>query len=399
MAQRKLAKTRPVTKPHLSDPQQQFQAHWATIDRLQREMVIKQQRQEVVLARFRQEVLPVEHQYVQALYDKILRLISFADKKTLGKYNREALFSWIDEELDELFHHPFNEQLDLEALRQQFSALNEMPDDEPTPDEIDRFRQYVKEQYGSDGKLSDAELAEMMVDPEKMFTTLERLFPDAESIFDDDDDDDDDEDNDADHDHANDTDHDDDADDEKASGGGTDRTIDNAQHTLDGLLRSPEVKKMYKKLANILHPDREQDPEKKNEKHLLMVQLSKAKKNHDVWTILELYHRYSDPDFRFGQAEIPAINALMQRRIDTLTAELAETENPSSLSGMIWEKFGAKTTKAIDNKFRKHNEKLHQLLEQQVQEREQLRSLAALKIYLAPRRAALDFEWQRGDFF
>ncbi|TCL06624.1 hypothetical protein EZJ58_4893 [Sodalis ligni] len=372
--------------------------HWETIDRLQREMATKQQQQDAVMARFRQEVLPIEHQYVQALYDKTLRLISFADKKTLGKYNREALFSWIGEELDELFHYPFNEHLDLEALRQQFLALNTIADDEPTQYEIDEFRQYVKDEYGSDGQLSDAELIELMMNPEKMFNILDRLFTDAESIFDEDDYDYEDVDKAGLHD--DDAGYDDDyGDGNEADDGRTDQKIDNAQQTLDGLLKSPEVKKMYKKLANILHPDREGDPAKKNEKHLLMVQLSKAKKNHDVWTILEMYHRYSDPDFHFSQAEIPAINALMQQRIKSLSAELAETENPSSLSGMIWEKFGAKTTRGIDNKFKKHNEKLHQLLEEQVQQRQQLRSLAVLKIYLAARRAAYEFEWQRGDFF
>ncbi|WP_413725421.1 hypothetical protein [Sodalis sp. RH16] len=398
MAQRKLAKSRPVTKSSTGDPQRQFQMHWETIDRLQREMATKQQQQDAVMARFRQEVLPIEHQYVQALYDKTLRLISFADKKTLGKYNREALFSWIGEELEELFHYPFNEHLDLEALRQQFLAMNTVPDDEPTQYEIDEFRQYVKDEYGSDGQLSDAELIELMMNPEKMFNTLDRLFTDAESIFDEDDYDYEDFDKAGLHD--DDAGYDDDyGDGNEADDGRTDQKIDNAQQTLDGLLKSPEVKKMYKKLANILHPDREGDPAKKNEKHLLMVQLSKAKKNHDVWTILEMYHRYSDPDFHFSQAEIPAINALMQQRIKSLSAELAETENPSSLSGMIWEKFGAKTTRGIDNKFKKHIEKLHQLLEEQVQQRQQLRSLAVLKIYLAARRAAYEFEWQRGDFF
>jgi hypothetical protein len=391
MAQHRLAKTRAVTKPINSDPQQQFQEHWATIDKLQRNIAAKQQRQDEVLARFRQDVLPIEHQFIQSLYDKTTRLLSFADKKSLGKYDREALLAWIEDELDELSNHPFNEQVDLDALRQQFFALNKVRDVEPTQDEIERFRLYVEELYGSDGQLSDAELIEMMADPEKMITVLRRLFGNEESTLDENENGegygDDDNDDDADY------------DDDDANGGGTDQTLGNAQRTLDSLLKSPEVHKMYKKLANILHPDREPDPAKKQEKHLLMVQLSKAKKSHDVWTILEMYHRYWDPAFQFNQAEIPAINALMQHRINTLTAQLAESENPHSLSGMIWAKFGGKTTKSIDNKFRKHIEQLQQMIEEQTQQRNQLRSLAVLKRYLSPLRAQLDFDRDMDEFY
>lgn len=399
MAQHRLAKTRSAIKTIISDPQQQFQAHWATIDKLQRSIAVQQQQQDAVLARFRQEVLPLEHQYIQAVYDKTTRLMSFADKKSLGKYDREALLSWVEEELDELLNHPFNELIDLDALRQQFFALHKMPDDEPTQDEIDQFREYVHELYGSDGQLSDAELVEMMVDPEKMFTVLKHLFGDAENLFDENEDDEDDGDDGGDNDDSSNDESDGGDDDEQVDGGGTDKTAGHAQRTLDGLLKSPEVHKMYKKLANILHPDREPDPAKKQEKHLLMVQLSKAKKINDVWTILEMYHRYLDPAFHFSQAEIPAINALMQHRIDTLTAELAEAQDPHSLSGMIWEKFGSKTAKSIDNKFRKHIGQLQQMIEEQTQQRTQLRSLAVLKRYLAPLRAQLDFDRQMDDFY
>lgn len=380
MAQHRLAKTKPIPKFNTMEPQQQFQAHCATIEALQRTITTQHQQQQALMARFRVEVLPVEHQYIQAVYDKTIRLLSFADKKSLGKYNRDALFSWIEDEFDELLHHPFNENLDLDALRQRFSAVNPTPDIKPTQDEVDDFRQYVNEQYGSVGDLSDKELTEMMLDPEKLFNTIDRLFSESQ----------DDDENDDEYEH------------DDASGSHTHNTQDregNTQQTLDGLLKSNEINKLYKKLANILHPDREPEPAKKEEKHLLMVRLSKAKKDHDVWTILGMYHQYVDPTFHFSLADMPAINAQLQHRIDALTAELAEIKDPHSLPGMILEKFGGKTAKSIDNKFKKHNAQLQQMIWDQTQQCQELRSLAVLKRYLAPRRAELDFERQMMDYY
>ncbi|MEA9391434.1 hypothetical protein SJI19_12910 [Acerihabitans sp. TG2] len=374
MAQHKLVKAKPIPKPNIMDLQQQFQAHCATIEALQLTIATQQQQQETLMARFRQEVLPIEHQYIQSVYDKITRLLSFTAKKSLGKYDREALFSWIEEEFDELFQHPFNEKLDLDALRKQFFAVNKVRDIEPAQDEVDDFRQHVIDQYGTDGDLSDKELVEMMIDPEKLFNTLNRLLREPQD--------------DNGHDNAN-----------SASTHDTQERLDEAQQTLDCLLKSKEMNKLYKKLANILHPDREPEPAKKEEKHLLMVQLSKAKKNHDVWTILGMYHQYVDPTFHFSQTDMPAINAQLQNRIDALTAELAGITDPYSLPGMILEKFGGKTARSIDNKFKKHSAQLQQMIKAQTQQCSELRSIAMLKRYLAPRRAEFDFERQMMDYY
>ncbi|NMP25785.1 hypothetical protein GW590_02690 [Rahnella sp. SAP-1] len=372
MAKRSLVKTKAAVASKRLDPQQQFKAHWATIEKLQRQIADQHKQQEALLARFCEEVLPVEHQYLQALYDKTTRLLSFADKKSLGKYDRDALFLWIEEEVDELLNHPFNEHLDLEALRQRYFAVNKMVDTEPTPDDVEDFRQNINELFGSDGGLSDEELLKMMSDPENMFTTMERLFGESRAN--------------ADTTHS-----------EERSHHGGSHTADSAQQSFNSLLKSQQVNRMYKKLAGVLHPDREAEPAKKAEKHLLMVQLSKAKKTHDIWTIVEMYHQYVDPEFHFSQTEIPAINTLLQQRIATLNAEMAEARDPGTLSGMVWQMFGAKTAKTMDKKLRKHRDNLQLMIDNEIQIRKELRSLSVLKQFLNPMRDELEFERMMKD--
>lgn len=58
-----------------------------------------------------------------------------------------------------------------------------------------------------------------------------------------------------------------------------------------------------------------------------MVQLSKAKKDNDVWTIINMYHKYIDPTFSFNSRDISDINKLLKARIDILANELNQLKN------------------------------------------------------------------------
>ncbi|RJT37384.1 hypothetical protein [Rahnella woolbedingensis] len=365
MPQNRLVKTKPTPKSNLSDPQHQFQERWKKIETLQLNISALEQQQRCLLLRFQQEILPIEHQYLQALYEKTVRLISFAGKKSLGKYDRDALFGWIEHEFDELYHHPFNENIDLEALNKQLLAINKAQDDElPTQGEIDRLRHLLNETYESAQELTDDDLAEMMMDPEKLRATMEQLFQNTPDDF---------------------------INDDEMHGTENDNAADHSQSAWGGLLKSLEVNKMYKKIATLLHPDREQDPAKKEEKHQLMVQLSKAKKEHDIWTILGMYRLYVDSTFHFSHEAMPAINELLQSRIEVLNFELSQLKSPHSLTGMVWERFGGRTSKTIDNNFRKYSEQLREGIATETEIREDLRSLTVLKKYLGMRRD--DWEW------
>lgn len=365
MTQGRLIRTIQAQHAPSSGPRQQYQMLQATIERLTTEISRRGQQQERVVTRFIQDILPLEHQYLQAVYDKTSRLLAFAGKKSLSKRDRAALFIWLDEELEALFYHPFNDRLDLQALRQQLRALSDIPENESADSEIDDFRQELRDIFGSDNGLSDDELFRMMDDPDIIFDTMR---PRPEN--------------------TNET-----RDEDFFDGA---RFFDEHEHTPvdvpDITLRPAEITRMYKKLASQLHPDREPDPEKKAHRHDLMAALSKARRGNDIWTLIEMFREHVDPDYAFSDTALPAVNALLQRRIEDLRHELDDITDPHTLPGIIWDKLGGKTDKAINNRFKKHASALLCMIEEQNQQHAALRSLKVLRQYLAPWREALERE-------
>ncbi|EAP4578241.1 hypothetical protein EGB31_23605 [Salmonella enterica] len=363
MAQGRLVNTTQEQRAPLSGPRQQYHTLQETIDRLATELSRRGQQQKRVVARFMQDILPLEHQYLQAVYDKTSRLLAFAGKKSLSQRDRAALFLWLDEELEELFYHPFNDRLDLDALRQQLSALSDIPENSPADGDIDDFRQELRDIFGSDNGLSDDDLFRMMNNPDIIFDTMR---PRPENTTE-----------------SNDEDFFDDA-----------RFFDEHEpapvDVPDIALKSAEITRMYKKLASQLHPDREPDPIKKAYRHDLMVTLSKARQTNDIWTLIEMFREHVDPDYAFSDTALPAINALLQRHIEALQHELADITDLHTLPGIIWDKLGGKTDKAINNRFKKHASALLRMTEEQNQQHATLRSLKVLRQYLIPWREELE---------
>ncbi|WP_448512415.1 hypothetical protein [Photorhabdus laumondii] len=356
-------------------PQQQFKTYWKSIEKYQLKIAKLQQQQDELFMRFQQEILPVEHQYMQSRYDKAARLLSFADKKSLGKHQRKELFFWIEEELTELYTYPFNENLDLDKLNNHFSNLHALKEEEiPTPEQMDDIRQTFSEYFDFSEEISDEELLDMIKNPEKMRSTIEQRFQRESEYF---------------HDEHDEYDAEETSDFDPAA---------EDQKKLDSLFKSQEVSQMYRKIAKVLHPDREQDLDEKKKKNQLMVQLSKAKKDNDVWTIIDMYHKYIDPTFSFNSRDISNINKLLKARIDRLADELNQLKKSDSLPGMIWRTLGGNTSKAIENNLREHCKKLQQHIENEIQLRENLRSLTVLKNYLAERRNTFEFEQEIIDY-
>lgn len=135
------------------------------------------------------------------------------------------------------------------------------------------------------------------------------------------------------------------------------------QRKLDVLFSDSIIKKMYKRLASVLHPDKALNDESRQQNHDLMVQLTQARKEHDAWGIFEMYQQYVDADAAFSSEEMPAINALLKQRVAALKNEYECLKyDDHSMEGMVWVKFCGRTSKSIDKKFVLHQQKLRELI-------------------------------------
>lgn len=70
MAQRGLINTTSTPQHRLTGHQKRYHDHQATIEHLQQDIARIRHQQDVIVARFMQEVLPLEHQYLRAVYAK-----------------------------------------------------------------------------------------------------------------------------------------------------------------------------------------------------------------------------------------------------------------------------------------------------------------------------------------
>ncbi|MFP9227662.1 hypothetical protein [Pectobacterium cacticida] len=360
-------KQQPIT------PQEKFQHFWATIEKYQRQLVKLQRDQEALYARFQQDVLPLEHQYIQSVYDKTERLLSFADKKSLSKKQREMLFEWIEEELSRLQSYPFNSQLDMKPLADRFISVASQYTPPPSNEDIAQFREALDAKFDFSSAFSDDEISEMIRNPDKLQAALEQLSQEwhsrnqQDSAFNAEEDDDDDDWQESEYAET---------DDEESK---------RAASTDCNLLDTKHITLLYRRIAKALHPDREQDPAEKEKKHHLMTTLSQAKQENDIWTILTLYHQYVDASFAFDERTIPAINTLLENRVNALKNALADQKHDPSLPGMVWQEMGGATAKTREKKIAEHQQYLRESMANELAQTQSLRSLTVLKQYLAER--------------
>lgn len=380
MNKRKLVKNKGLKKSS-KNPRQQFNAHCQAIKKQQARIDTLQQQQAALMVQFQQQVLPLEKQYIDAVYQKTVRLLSFSEKKTLAAYQREDLIEWITEEIMHMEDYPFAEHLNIQALREQLFTACSLPEDKNLEEEqLSIMREMLASEFPFASQLSDEELLDLMRNPEKFKARAEQEFSDSDGPEAEDDG----EYSEDDEEYSEDEDDFFFDDDEQES-------IDEQeqrQQKITQLFSSSAANRMYKRLAILFHPDREMDETSKKEKHDLMVQLAQAKKNHDVWTILSLYLTHVDPKGGIEEKDLPATNLLLAEQIETLKDNYRQLEFAGDpLTVLVWTKFGTGSTAAqsVEKKLARHAKELQNSIKEEKQILTELTSLKVLKQHLAAR--------------
>lgn len=353
-----------TTTPAPKTPQQHFNAYCRAIQKQQQRIDTLKQQQGALLIRFQEELLPIEQQLAQLVVSKTERLLSFTGRKSLTPTQHGELIDWVSDELDGLEYHPFVDQDSLTALRDKLMQASAIPEHVTlSDDELACMRALLADEFDFIHHLSDEELGEMMRDPAKLKEKMAAEQEDSEdeeadfSFFD-----------------------------------GRDEEIaeqEQQQREMNTLFSISVANRMYKRLAMLLHPDRETDEAAKQEKHKLMLTLTKARKTQDIWTILSLYQQYVDSETEFDANALSALNPLLVQRVEVLKREFNRLNNDAeSLEGRVWSILGATTQAGIERKLAKHRRKLQAEITEEAQMLNQLTSLKVLKYHLTARRQA-----------
>lgn len=155
------------------------------------------------------------------------------------------------------------------------------------------------------------------------------------------------------------------------------------KHLQDGL----SVDRLFRRLARVLHPDREPDESLKQEKHVLMSQCLKARDEDDIHTLLAYYCEYVGelPEDIGDDSHEQLIQALEQQ-LKQLQAELRQRRVADPLHEQIVDRYHAASDEGRQHNIERHARILDSEIEQVQRDYRALQQAGGLQHALLARR-------------
>jgi len=328
---------------------------WQKIEKHQKRNANLKTKIKKLFEQFSLEVTPVEQKQSLAIAEQIRVLTPFVSRKTLSGYEREELINWLHQDLDYLSQNPFSAEIDIRLLEtnldKEIGIINNHKINKLTAEDLDDLRQTLSLNVSPDLELSDDDLRAIAADPEKLMEFLEKLEPESENDNDDFFDDEDEflEEDEFESSFFNDF-------YSQHQEYFTQENDKNNQHqaTLERLFKGSQLSKMYKRLAAKLHPDKEQDPDKKQYKHQLMQQLSQARKDKDGFTIVQIYLQHFNDDVVFDSVTLDNLLPLLRAKVSELNEEYSDIKEQEDIQTVVWHKFNGRSKAIIAKNIQKH---------------------------------------------
>ena len=329
------------SKPKKSADQVRFNTLWKEVKKKQKRNDKLKLEMEALLATYTQKVMPVELGLEEPLVLLAYRLIDFASKKSLAKWQRAELQDWIAETLHEISQYNVGKAEDISKDYNQVLA--------------EYYNIPIEELTESDESEEDDIFGATTPDSEQS-----QEF-DEEDLFGFDDEDDD------------------------------LFTSDNAEPSLAGERKEQPInekwiRNLFRRTARVLHPDKEQDPEQRKQKQRLMAQLLDAREQQDVMTMMQLYSEHvDDGELSMEKAEIDVLCCLLENQKTELDMTREALIDESPMHYAVHGKFYAVTKKTRDKKLQAHLDGIKKGIKQKHQLVEYLCNLTNLKTVLEAR--------------
>jgi hypothetical protein len=353
----KLATIKSTKKSAKKAPGDQFQLLWEKIEKQKTRLAGQEKRVRKIVDRFNAEILPLEREQARTQYQLIERLLTFFSRKSLTQWQRDDLFHWIQDELGILSTNPFIEDglnpsqllIRSEELLKQFYPQPEAPalsESEREDIKADIYRELGLE-------IDDEEVELFMNSPtEFMQRMMEKMQADDQDWPEEDDDELD-----------------------EFFGAEEKKSVDGqaAGKTL--------IHRLYKQLAKRLHPDMEQDSAQKAAKHEQMQQLVAARKENDIYTLIELHRQHFDTDAlgQLKKQDLDDINELLRRQLRDLERQYEQVFMKDDMESTIWNRFRNVGSISSDQNFAEHAQTLKADIKRNNKLLKQLKTLKDLK--------------------
>ncbi|AZG74166.1 J domain-containing protein [Shewanella livingstonensis] len=309
---------------------QKLEKLWLDVEKKQ----ARNQRYRAKLEGFYEEFKPLieskEHVVCAATGKWVQHLLTFVPRKTIKGNQRVELYGWIEEELTILEANPFN-PISTTDLREFFTSLlidfqSTMPKQTVSDEELEALREDLFGMFGEWLPLSNEELIDMIHHPERFQAYIHDMLSQSNNA------------------EAQDEHQDDVEWDEPGWDMGDDFSFENDDSELPmstALFEDKAMTKLYRQLANQLHPDKEQDPAQKALKKDLMQLLSQAKKDKDALALLMMAQEHL-PEYKLIADEdmIKRVEAALYSKIALLNQDHQFMQHGNDIKSEIWRRFG-----------------------------------------------------------
>jgi len=310
---------------------------WTAIRKTQEEINVWQRQVDQVEGLFAKYVAPREQQLTKAVSDLTEKLMQHFETTELEIADKSLLGLWICDNLSSLYDHPFGDPALTGALRNRWLVLlnndglvenqlakltrNYSTDEEPTHQ---RTEPIIDEAFSDDDAISDVT---SNVDKANLKSDEDDT-PESASDS---------------------TTH---KDEDEAVKATSNPDLADTISTLEDKL---SVERLFRQLAKVLHPDREQDEEAKAAKHVLMSEVLEARKNKDINALLTLYceHVGELPDDMDLNSHNELVAALEQQ-LKQLQLELRTKRFSDPLLSMIVERYSSSNTVDCEQRINNH---------------------------------------------
>jgi hypothetical protein len=392
----------------------EFQKLWAKAEKLENENTRFRARLDKVIERIRTDIQPVEVELAKQGVPLLRRLLTLGQRKSLAQWQRRELDAWIGELIAPLRSASLVDQELLENISRYdaFSLGIELDEDASTPlvdqlrDHLEREEQLAEEEEEDElseedrqkqaeeevERILDSEFGHEPPKPPPLGDSGNDLFPDelneelhrqfdeyhkarnaareelleemltdstpfsgaeddffkfdpfdaSDSIPEDD--------------------------------GGDVPNISNAVFT-----------RLFRSTAARLHPDREPDPDLRQQKQALMAELLGARKRGDVMTIINLYQEHVDNDATLSKADEKQLIDTLKRQITELYGEREEYSFESPLHRTAFEQFYHQNPHTTDQAFKRHMQMMEAATLEIISQAHSIKTLKTLKPHLDER--------------
>jgi len=304
-----------------------------------------QQRTALIDGLFRQHILPREEQLTGTCSDLTERLIDVYADDVLGSAEQALLNLWISENLRSLASHPFAPEAQRDTLNRRWQQLQaeESGLDAPAARSGNLFDELFDDDLDEDDEIFDFGWhtdrngqPDTVADHEAAANATTAPSPDAHE----------------------------DATAGTRTGGdtlGEDRLNADPDARIEQLEKRLSVDHLFRQLARTLHPDLEQDEARKAQKHELMSECLRARKNKDINTLLTLYCEHvGDLPEEFSGHEHEELIQALEQQLRQLQTELRQLRFGNGLQAQIVERYSDADDEATRGRVLRHADSLDQ---------------------------------------